>query len=73
MNTWEERAAKSLDLTHRHDNRGPRTYLSRLHIAEALDIGKRPSTIDVEWLEYVIAVENEDGFSCKWPCPAKFL
>lgn len=53
--TTRDRAATALDLTLRHDDRGPRTRLARRRVAEALDLGRRPLAGDVEWLERVAA------------------
>lgn len=70
----EERAATALDLTHAHDNRGPKTYLARQRVATALDSGKHPNKADIQWLEHVVELgfcgqcedfgEQEEGAYC---------
>jgi hypothetical protein len=51
-----DRGAAALDTTHALDHRGPRTYMARSRVAEALDLGKKPAKIDIEWLE---SIKNE--------------
>ena len=63
-----ERAAEALDLTHRFDNRGPKTFRcsSREIVAEALDRHiatglrmPRGIMVSVRHLEHVIGVEGD--------------
>lgn len=47
------RAAAALDATHSKGERGPRTYQARQRVALALDLGRKPSLVDIVWLERI--------------------
>lgn len=55
------RAATALDLTHPHDTRGPKTFMTRRRVADWLDTG-RGSKIriasDVAWLMKIAAAHE---------------
>ena len=49
-----EVAAKLLDKTHVHDNRGPATWLARQEIAKWLDLGGRIPVSHIKHLQRVV-------------------
>ncbi len=53
--------ATALDLTHRYDNRGPRTHQARQRVAHALDIGAKVTPVlhkHYRWLMYVASPQS---------------
>ena len=45
--------ARLLDETLAFDGRGPRTFLARQRVAEALDLKRKPYFDDLIWLQHV--------------------
>ena len=53
MESKRAKGARLLDETLAYDGRGPRTYLARQRVAEALDLKRKPHFNDLMWLQHV--------------------